>query len=176
MILERELREGKPSGGGPAFDCDSGRLNVTVVYTTVDGTLAALETAARLAKNLLAEITLVMVEEVYFRYPLDRSPVSPTFLQCLCVALIESANLDPGEVKVEIHYCRDRMKCLQVRLREKSLVMIGAKRKGWARPERRLHAALARQGHDAILIREHSRLVESRHHFVIQSLMDWSKY
>jgi hypothetical protein len=174
MILEKELREGKTGGGEPALDFSAGRLKVMVVFTTVEGTLSALDSAARLAQNLLAEIRLVIVEEVYFRYPLDRSPVSPTFLHRLCLALIESANLDPGEVRVEIHYCRNRMKCLQVRLRERSLVVIGAKRTGWALPERRLHTALARQGHDAILIREHSNLVEMRRRFVINSLVDSS--
>jgi hypothetical protein len=171
MILEREVHKGKPGGGEPSFNFNPARLNVIVVFTTVEGTLAALESAARLAKNLMAEITLVMVEEVYFRYPLDRSPVSTSFLHRLCVALVEGANLDPGEVRTEIHYCRDRMKFLQVRLKGKSLVVIGAKQRGWARSERRIHAALTRQGHDVILIRDHSSLIESRHRIVIHSLI-----
>jgi hypothetical protein len=172
MILERETREGEPGSGEPAFDFNSSRLNVIVVFTTVEGTLAALESAARLAKNLLADIKLVVAEEVYFRYPLDSPPVPTSFLQRLCIALIEGASLNPGEVHFEIYYCRDRLKCLELRLRERSVIVVGAKRRGWARPERRIHAALASQGHDVLLIREYSNSVESRHQFVIHSLID----
>ena len=174
MILENDLFEGKPGGEEPAFEFSAGRMTVVVVFTTVEGTLAALESAARLAKNLLAEIKLVVVEEVYFRYPLDRPPVSAVFLHRLCMALIEGAYLDPDKVRLEIRYCRDRVTCLEDCLRERSLVVIGAKRKGWARPERRIHAALRRQGHDVVLIREYSSLVETRRRFVIDSLIDSS--
>src|SRR5664279_3199559 len=102
MILGKGLCEGKSGGGAPALDSNVGRLKVMVVFTTVEGTLAALESAARLAKNLLAEIRLVIVDEVYFRYPLDCPPVPAISLHSLCAALIEGAYLDPGEVRVEI--------------------------------------------------------------------------
>ena len=174
MILEKQVCEGEPGGGKPVLDFSPGRLTVMVVFTTVEGTLAALESAARLAKNLLADIKLVIVEEVYFRYPLNCPPVSAVFLHRLCTALIQGAYLDPDEVRVEIRYCRDRVKCLEDCLRERSLVVIGAKRRGWVRPERRIHTALARQGHDVVLIREHSSLVETRRRFVINSLIDSS--
>ena len=66
--------EGSESGLGP-------RLRVTVVFTTAEGTIAALRTAAGLAKNLGARMALVVTEVVPFHFPLDHPPVSIEFLE-----------------------------------------------------------------------------------------------
>ena len=56
-------------------------LRVTVVHTTTEGTIAALRTAADLAKGLGAEVVLLSAEEVPPQFPLDKLPVPVDLLE-----------------------------------------------------------------------------------------------
>ncbi len=56
-------------------NCEQNRLRVIVVRTSTQGTIAALKTAARLANELRAEVTLLWAEESPHQCALDDLPV-----------------------------------------------------------------------------------------------------
>lgn len=149
-ILGGETHCGDPD---PIRDEHDDRLRVSVVFTTIEGTLAALDMAAKCAKGLCADIAIVVAEVVPFRYPVEAAPVRTGYFETLLLALIEESRLERNACDIEVHFCRDQVTCLQGALRPKSLVVIGAEKKGWrGRRERRLEEALNMQGFDAILV------------------------
>lgn len=149
QIDEAESHHGDPS---PFAESDFGRIRVVVVFTTIEGTLAALKSAAEFAEALNAEITLLVTQAVYFRYPVENPPVSADFLYRLCVALIEELELDSDAVDIEIRFCRKQLECLQHTLQPRSVVVIGARKSWWRKPERKLERALKRMGHEVLLV------------------------
>lgn len=136
----------------PGADSDSRRMRVTVVFTTIAGTVAALESAARLARNLNAEIVLLVAEVIYFRYALEHPPVAPSFFENLCLALVDELDTELSAASIEIRFCRDQLHCLQQALSPRSLVVLGARRRWWNTHEHRLQRALERHGHSVLLV------------------------
>ena len=116
----------EPAGAG---DSDPEGPRITVILTTIEGPLAALRAAINLARGLRAEIVLV-AEVVYFRYPLEHPPVGSSFFERLGTALVDELDLAGNAVDLEIHFCRDQLRCLEQSLPPRSLVMIGAARAG----------------------------------------------
>jgi hypothetical protein len=127
-------------------------LCVTVISTTTEGTTAALNEATRLATDLEAHITLLRLEVVPLRFPLDRSPVSldiATKRQC---SLVFPSSARRQDVTVRICLCHDRDLSLRQILRRRALVVIGGKRRWWRSSEERLEQALRRLGHHVIFV------------------------
>src|ERR1700730_2709004 len=91
MIVNRQVGDTESHNGYPCPVVESNfrRLRVIVVFTMIEGTLAALKSATKFAEALGAEIALLVTEVVHFRYPLETPPVSADFFHRLCVALIE---------------------------------------------------------------------------------------
>ncbi len=87
----------------PATRETSPRLNINVVFTSVDATLAALKEAGRLANNLSAHITLVVLQIVPYPLPLT-SPLVDWNERRFRVIASES----PVETMVHLYLCRDR--------------------------------------------------------------------
>ena len=135
-----------------AGDSDPEGLRISVILTTIAGTLAALRAATNLARGLRAEIVLVVAEVVYFRYPLEHPPVGSSFFEKLGTALVAELDLAGNTVDLEIHFCRDQLRCLEQSLPPRSLVMIGAKKCWWRARERNLERALRERGHDVISV------------------------
>ena len=134
---------------GPTLDPG---LQVTVVYTTPEGTLDALKAAGTLAKDLGARVGLVVTEVVPFRLPLDQPRVSVEFLKQRQDALVSEAHIEGEEVRVQICLCRDRKQTLRQVLPPRSLVVIGGRRNWWARRDLRLETFLSRLGHHVIFV------------------------
>jgi hypothetical protein len=172
-----ESHDGDPF---PHVESDFGRLRVIVVFTTIEGTLAALKSAAKFAQALRAEITLVMTQVVYFRYPLETPPVSANFLHHLCVALIEELQieelkteelqLDTDAISIDIRFCREQVPCLQFALKPRSVVVIGARKYWWRKPERKLERALKLMGHDVLHVDAAASDYQARSKSVIHRL------
>jgi hypothetical protein len=170
-MFDSRVQEGDPGGLGPEcpLDIDPGRLCIHVVFTTAEGTIAALRSAASWAASLGAEIRLLVTEVVYYRYSLEIPPVSPDFLRDRCIALIEAAQLDPRSIKLEIYFCRKQMQCLQLTLMPHSIVVIGTMKRWWTNREQKLERALKLLGHDVFLVnatssicKSHSRSIQHR--------------
>jgi len=175
MKLDQHVLELKPLKADPEDTdySDAGRMRVTVVYTTIAGTLAALEAAAKLARNLNAEIVLVVAEVVYFRYALEHPPISANFLERLCLALMDELEMDVAlpATRVEIHFCRDQVQCLQLALGPRSLVVIGARKRWWNLREHKLERALSRLGHSVLLVGSNFNSRRSRAQSVARRLL-----
>jgi hypothetical protein len=169
MILTSVIGEPTTAGPNPGVNDGPQKMRITVVLTSIEGTIAALTAAASLSRSLAAEIVIHVSEVVYFRYPLDRPPVVPAFFEKLCVALIEESNLDPCAINIEIHYCRDQLLSLKQTLKRQSLVVLGMQKSLWPKREKKLASALREIGHDVVLVyatsdpaRPHTPLVAHR--------------
>jgi len=160
MILEQGIVDKGSPEPGPwhaeperAGDSDPERLRIAVILTSISGTLAALRAAQNLARGLQAEISLLVAEVVYFRYPVEHPPVGSSFFERLGAALADELQLEGDEIDLEIHFCRDQLRCLEQHLRPRSLVMIGAKKRWWRGRESNLELALGERGYDVLVVR-----------------------
>jgi hypothetical protein len=137
--------------GFPEPDADPS-LPITVVYTTLEATLAALKASAVLARDLEVTLGLIVTEVVPFRLPLDQPRGSVEFLKRRQEALVAQAGLEGGEISVQICICRDRKEALGRLLPEPSLIILGGRRRWWPTREQRLETFLARLGHQVVFI------------------------
>jgi len=132
-------------------------LRVTVLYTTTEGTLAALRAAGSLAQNLGARIALVETEVVPIHFPADNPPVSIDFLERRHIALVSESGIQAEEVHIEIYLCRDRLQCLRRVLNPPSLVVIGGRRLWWSSGEQELERLIRALGHHVIFVDSEAR-------------------
>jgi hypothetical protein len=137
---------------GPKFDADCRKLRVTVIKTTNEGTIAALQAAANMAEQLRAQIVLLAIQIVPLRLPINRPPLSVKFLQQQLLNLVSESGVRDTEVIVQIALCRDRDEALKRFLPPHSLVVIGQGRRTWMRRERKLERFLRRLGHEVISV------------------------
>jgi len=124
------------------------RLNVTVLFTSVEGTMAALRTAGTLAGKLGGRITIVVPEVVPYHLPLNKPPVSQEWNERRFRVLAAESSV---ETSVRFYLCRDEDEMLARRLKPHSLVVLGGKRYWWPTRESRLAKRLRRLGHEVIL-------------------------
>jgi hypothetical protein len=124
------------------------QLNVSVIFTSVEGTLAALRQAGALASSLGARITLLAPQVVPFPLPLESPPVlldwSERRFQMLAAA-------SPVPTTVRIYLCRDRVEMLASVLEPASVVVLGCRGGWWPSSETRLARRLMKTGHAVIL-------------------------
>ena len=123
------------------------RLNIAVIFTSIESTLSALRRAGALANRPHACITLVVTQVVPYPLPLNRPPVSPDFRERHFRVLAEDSAV---ETTVRIYLCRDRVETLRKVLKPHSLVVIGGCRSWWPTPENRLARQLRRSGHEVV--------------------------
>jgi hypothetical protein len=119
-------------------------LEVTVLYTTIKGTLEALKTAADLAEGLGARIRLLVPQVVPYPLPIDEPPVVTRRLARQFRTLALDSRIP---TRIEIRLCRDRWEMLEHSLRPGSLVVLGGRHRWWPTPERRLAKKLTERGH-----------------------------
>jgi hypothetical protein len=137
---------------GPVVDDANHYLRVAVVFTTPEGTVAALRAAADLSINLATRITLFVAEVVPIHFSLDRPHVPIDFLQRRTWALVSEAGITDEEVRIQICLCRNRRQTLRSMLARHSLVVIGGRNQWWRRAERRLRNSLHKLGHHVIMV------------------------
>jgi hypothetical protein len=126
-------------------------LNLTVIHTTPEGTLAALKTASDLARGLHARISLVMVQVVPFRLRLGTPMISMQFLRTREARLVAQSGLDENMVSIEICLCREPKIALRQCLPIGSLVVMGGKQRWW-RSEPKLAKWLAAAGRQVLFV------------------------
>ena len=123
-------------------------LNVTVVFTTADDTIAALNKAGELAESLHASITMVVLQIVPFPLPLTSPPVLLEFQK---KRFREIASRSLVDVNVQLYLCRDKPQTLEAVLAPHSLIVVGGRRRLWPTLTQRLARRLRRAGHEVIL-------------------------
>ena len=142
---------GMPSSCIPARKVhgDSEKLSICVVFTSVEGTMAALRTAGTLAGRLRGHITLMVPEVVPFHLPLNKPAVLHDWNERRFRVLAAGC---PVETSVIFYLCRDRDETLLQVLQPHSLVVVGGKRKRWwPTSESRLARRMRSLGHEVIL-------------------------
>jgi hypothetical protein len=125
------------------------KLNIAVVFTSVESTLAALKEAGNLANSLGAKITLVVPQVVPYPLPLETPPVLLEFNEHR-FRVIASESL--VETSVQIYLCRDRLDMLLRVLSPNSLVVVGGRKKWWPTGEKLMSRRLRQAGHKVVLI------------------------
>jgi hypothetical protein len=131
----------------PAAGESESRLNLDVVFTSVEPTLAALKTAGALARRLNARITLVVPQIVPYPLLLKTPPVLIEFNERRFRII---ASQCPVAVTVRIYLCRDTAETLAGVLKPDSVVVLGGRRRWWPTAEKRLARKLRRVGHKVI--------------------------
>jgi hypothetical protein len=139
-----------PATGHPAqptrVETDQ-QLNIAVVFTSVDSTLAALKEAGNLANSLGARITLVVPQVVPFPLPLETPPVLVEFNENRFRVM---ASESPVETSVQIFLCRDRFETLASVLKPGSIVVVGGKKRLWPTKDETLARQLRRAGYEVL--------------------------
>src|SRR5215472_6079008 len=75
LAMERFLHSAPQRPQQPATEAPESKLNISVVFTSVDSTLAALKAAGSLAHRLDARITLLVPQVVPYHLPRESPPV-----------------------------------------------------------------------------------------------------
>ena len=150
--LERIFSSAAGLSRWPAPEPVESELRISVVFTRVEPTLGALKHAGVLARNLGAQISLLVPQIVPYPLPLDGSPVSREFNQRRFRVIAGRSRV---EAAVVLYLCRDRMETLKAVLKPRSLVVVGAHKthwptSWWPTSEKRLVAGLRRAGHEVI--------------------------
>ncbi len=148
LAIERAIRPPADRPAQPAADGDDQKLNVMVIFTSVEATLAALRTAGALASSLRARITLLALQVVPYPLPLESPPVLLDWSERRFQTV---ADQSPIETLVRLYLCRDRVETLMDVLKPRSVVVIGGRKSRWPfTPEKRLTRQLRRAGHEAV--------------------------
>jgi hypothetical protein len=127
------------------------KMRVVVITTTPKGTVAALRTAAHLAADLSAQITLISIESVPWEFPLQEPPVPVPCLKRKLYGLIYEAGILKEEVLIQLCLCRYPFESLRAILRPNSLVVLDGRNHWWSRRERDLKTFLMSFGHEVFL-------------------------
>src|ERR1700761_3431074 len=125
-------------------------LALTVLFTNVGETLAALHAAARFAHQLGASIRILAPLVVPYPLPLDKPRVDPQFRLRQFRTLCER---EPIETWIDAPLCPDAGQAIRESLAPHSLVLIGGD-EGW-NPfgfRRRLVTDLRKAGHQPIFV------------------------
>ena len=146
------FQEGRASDDVSGTSSSGARLCVTVIATTAEGTTSALNEARRLARDLDAHITLLKIEVVPLRFPLDKPPASLDFTIKQQCSLVLRSGAREEDVTIRTCLCRDQDACLRTALRRRALVVIGGSRHWWITREERLERALHRLGPPFIFV------------------------
>jgi hypothetical protein len=131
----------------PAAVEANSRLNIAVIFTSIEPTLSALRRAGTLANLLHSRITLMVPQVVPYPLPLT-SP--PALLDFSARRFRVIADVHPVATTVRIYRCRDRVEALRAALKPHSLVVIGGRRTWWPTREKRLARQLRRSGHEVV--------------------------
>ena len=147
LAVEKILR---PATGHPAqptgVEADQ-QLNIAVVFTSVESTLAALKEAGNLANSLGARIKLVVPQVVPYPLPLETPPVLVEFNESRFRVM---ASESPVETNVHIYLCRDRFEALTAALTPGSIVVLGGRKRWWPTKDETLARQLRRAGHEVL--------------------------
>jgi hypothetical protein len=122
------------------------------LFTTPEGTLAALRAAGELARNLRLRITLIALKVVSFHHSLDHPPVSVNFLKERLLHMVHRSGIEAEEVNTKLYLCRDQKQGLQRVLAPASLVVVGGRKRWWRRREQELARYLHSLDHRVLFV------------------------
>jgi len=148
LALERMIAPVTGIPARPFTQETESKLDIQVVFTSVDTTLAALKEAGNLAGSLGARITLIVPQIVPYPLPLTSPPVLVDFNERRLRVIASNCSV---ETRVSIYLCRDPLETLQSVLKPHSLVVLGSRKRWWPTAEKRLAKKLRRFGHQVVV-------------------------
>jgi hypothetical protein len=146
LAMEQFLHPGPQRPGRREVEAPQ-KLNISVVFTSVESTLSALREAGTLANKLGAQITLIVPQVVPYHLPLESPPVLLDWNERRLKVMAEES---PVETKINLYLCRDRWETLKSVLAPHSVVVLGARKAWWPTQEKKLVRHLRRAGHEVI--------------------------
>ena len=147
LAIEKILVPATGQPSRPPVEEAGQRLNIAVVFTSVEATLAALKEAGALASSLGARITLLVPQIVPYPLALETPPVLIEFNERRFRLI---ASRSPVETTVQIYLCRDGLETLTNVLSPGSIVVIGGRKRWWPTREKKLARYLRRAGHEVV--------------------------
>jgi hypothetical protein len=148
LALERMIAPVTGVPARPFTEETDSKLDISVVFTSVDATLAALKEAGNLAASLGARITLIVPQIVPYPLPLSSPPVLINFNERRLRVIASNCRV---ETRVSIYLCRDPLETLQAVLKPHSLVIVGSRKSWWPTSEKRLAQKLRRFGRQVLV-------------------------
>ncbi|MGP8244124.1 MAG: hypothetical protein ACLQVN_06360 [Bryobacteraceae bacterium] len=150
IVFERQLAPAMGRPGSREIGREDSRLEIAVVFTSVESTLASLRHAGALAHRLAGRIILLVPQIVPYPLPLASPPVLIDWNERRFQAI---AGASPVDTTVRLCLCRDREEMLGTALGRRSLVVLAGPRRWWRfTAERRLARYLKRSGHELVFI------------------------
>jgi hypothetical protein len=147
LAVENTLRPATAQPSPPPVEKADQKLNIAVVFTSVESTLAALKEAGTLASSLGARITLLVPQVVPYPLALETPPVLIEFNERRFRLI---ASQSPVETTVQIYLCRDSLATLTKALSPGSIVVLGGQKRWWPTREKKLARQLRRAGHEVV--------------------------
>jgi hypothetical protein len=129
---------------------ESAKLEVNVIFTTDQGTLAALKAAGRLASGLNTRINVLDVQAVPLAFPISRPPIAIAFSLHRLQNLAREGISDDAQINIQLCLCRDKQQALLKALSPRSLVLIGGKRIWWLSKAKSIARMLERHGYRVV--------------------------
>jgi hypothetical protein len=148
LAVERMIAPATGVPARPSSEETESKLDISVVFTSVDATLRALKEAGNLASNLGGRITLIVPQTVPYPLPLTNPPVPADFNERRLRVIANNCRI---ETRVYIYLCRDAAETLQAVLKPHSLVVVGSRKSWWPTAEKRLAAKLRHFGHQVVI-------------------------
>jgi hypothetical protein len=146
LVLEKRLGAAR-AGPRNSAEPDS-RLNISVVFTSIGLTLAALREAGKLASCLGAGILLLVPQVVPYPLPLESPPILLDWNESRFRDIADGTGV---ETLVRIYLCRDRLQAVRAVLSAGSIVVVGCQKSWWPTSEKRLARQLRQSGHAVIV-------------------------
>jgi len=148
-------RAPKPATGHPAnvvaTEQDQ-RINISVIFTSVESTLAALRQAGELASSLGARIRLLVPQVVPYPLALQTPPVLTEFNEHRFRVMASDMSV---ETSVHIYMCRDRFTAVSQVLKQSSIVVLAGRKRSWPwwpTQDEQLSRRLRRAGFEVLFI------------------------
>jgi hypothetical protein len=148
LALERMIAPVTGMPARPLAEESDSKLDIFVVFTSVEATLTALKEAGDLAATLGGRITLIVPQIVPYPLPLTSPPVLVDFNERRLRVIASHCRV---ETRVSIYLCRDPLETLKSVLKAGSLVVVGAQKHWWPTREKRLAAKLRHSGYEVVV-------------------------
>jgi hypothetical protein len=129
----------------PAIRTDS----VYVVFTTIEGTMAAVRIAYKLGKAMSVPLTLIHFRTVPYRMSVD----APSGLSPIETGTFAShLRVEGFDVQIRVYLCRNEWRAIPLAFKQRSLIVVGGQRRWWGTLSGRWRRKLEAAGHFVVYV------------------------
>jgi hypothetical protein len=143
--LRSAATEPPGADSAPAASAVHSPFSLNVVFTTWQGTLAALNVADRQSRSLGLRVVLWYFQTVPSHFTPSCPPVSTEFLKQRLLAMARTCRRTE-DVEIRICFCTNEQSCMQALLPPESVVIAGGRKRWWLSREQRTAAFLRSHG------------------------------